>query len=802
MYHRNRGINRFLLSLIGAVSAFILVFSPILSVPPAAYSEDTKSPALDSVGDINEDGEINVLDFILTKLIVLGQLPYNAAADIDQNGKVNWLDPAALIDLIFSKSSSPHNGGGGGGGGDGGPTPTPAPAPTVTSISPAFGPTTGGTAVTITGTGFVTSATVTIGGNASTGVSVVNATSITATTPAGTAGARDVVVTNPDAQSGTLPGGFTYEAVPAPTVTSISPASGPTTGGTGVTITGTGFVTGATVTIGGTLTTGVTTVVNATSITATTPAGTAGARDVVVTNTDAQSGTLMNGFTYSSSCTPPNAITNLSVMSEDLGGIQWNAIRLTWTAPTGGPADSYEVRRSASAITNDTQWNASTNCSNIAYANGGTPRTPGQTETCTVKGLTENTSYFFAIKSTKGGCSSAVSTTSPSATAQQPKHEVGDWWMYKVYYNSEDGTVNTIYQINNVRATGQPTTVLWNNSTGARTVTNATIIDWNVPDEVGRSRYRKVAAPLVGSAMNMHIDNEEYVGAYDTTAAVRINPLIWLDPNPGWGAFSDPITSQYYFHGPDADYNANNIGYPYTLNETWTQHDYIYTDSGAIALRYQRWIYNWNWQIASSVTNNYNVSSPTTCPDVQGFSHDGGAGLYTVYNNSYTFTSGSGLPADPSGPVRWYYSPAAHSFVRKFDRAHYFGREDWVIQAYEIEDFGTSNLVVGNKSGNVSVSIDITNTTDEAKRFNVLCLIMDTNPANPGTHVAYKNGETVYPNFKSPGTSWPFFPAIQQTNLLQPGETQTVTWPTTYNCSGIGGNWTVWCSGNTSSWSN
>ena len=714
MYHRNRGINRFLLSLIGAVSAFILVFSPILSVPPAAYSEDTKSPALDSVGDINEDGEINVLDFILTKLIVLGQLPYNAAADIDQNGKVNWLDPAALIDLIFSKSSSPHNGGGGGGGGDGGPTPTPAPAPTVTSISPAFGPTTGGTGVTITGTGFVTGATVTIGGNASTGVSVVNATSITATTPAGTAGARDVVVTN----------------------------------------------------------------------------------------TDAQSGTLMNGFTYSSSCTPPNAITNLSVMSEDLGGIQWNAIRLTWTAPTGGPADSYEVRRSASAITNDTQWNASTNCSNIAYANGGTPRTPGQTETCTVKGLTENTSYFFAIKSTKGGCSSAVSTTSPSATAQQPKHEVGDWWMYKVYYNSEDGTVNTIYQINNVRATGQPTTVLWNNSTGARTVTNATIIDWNVPDEVGRSRYRKVAAPLVGSAMNMHIDNEEYVGAYDTTAAVRINPLIWLDPNPGWGAFSDPITSQYYFHGPDADYNANNIGYPYTLNETWTQHDYIYTDSGAIALRYQRWIYNWNWQIASSVTNNYNVSSPTTCPDVQGFSHDGGAGLYTVYNNSYTFTSGSGLPADPSGPVRWYYSPAAHSFVRKFDRAHYFGREDWVIQAYEIEDFGTSNLVVGNKSGNVSVSIDITNTTDEAKRFNVLCLIMDTNPANPGTHVAYKNGETVYPNFKSPGTSWPFFPAIQQTNLLQPGETQTVTWPTTYNCSGIGGNWTVWCSGNTSSWSN
>ena len=43
-----------------------------------------------------------------------------------------------------------------------------------------------------------------------------------------------------------------------PTVTAISPNSGPTSGGTSVTITGTGFATGATVTIGGAAATNVT----------------------------------------------------------------------------------------------------------------------------------------------------------------------------------------------------------------------------------------------------------------------------------------------------------------------------------------------------------------------------------------------------------------------------------------------------------------------------------------------------------------------------------------------------------------
>jgi IPT/TIG domain len=77
----------------------------------------------------------------------------------------------------------------------------------------------------------------------------------------------------------------------APTVSSISPTSGPTTGGTSVTITGANFVSGATVAFGGTAATGVT-VVSSTTITATTPPMAAGTVPVKVTNPDGSSATL------------------------------------------------------------------------------------------------------------------------------------------------------------------------------------------------------------------------------------------------------------------------------------------------------------------------------------------------------------------------------------------------------------------------------------------------------------------------------------------------------------------------------
>jgi len=117
------------------------------------------------------------------------------------------------------------------------------PAPiTLSSLAPASGPTSGGTVVTLTGSGFVSGASVSVGGVAATGVTFLSASQLRATTPAGTAGAKSVQVTNPSGQSVTLASAFTYQAPSStPTLTSISPTSGPTAGGTVITLTGTNF---------------------------------------------------------------------------------------------------------------------------------------------------------------------------------------------------------------------------------------------------------------------------------------------------------------------------------------------------------------------------------------------------------------------------------------------------------------------------------------------------------------------------------------------------------------------------------
>ncbi len=173
-------------------------------------------------------------------------------------------------------------------------------APTFGIISPPIGRTLGGTAVTITGSGFTGATAVTFGGTAATSFMVVSGTSITATTPFHAAGAVDVVVTTPGGTA-TGTGAYTYTATAAPTFTSIAPAAGPIAGGTTVIITGTNFVAGGSlgVTIGGVAATGV--VRNsATQITAVTPAGTVGAKDVVITNSDGQTVTRMGAYTYAS----------------------------------------------------------------------------------------------------------------------------------------------------------------------------------------------------------------------------------------------------------------------------------------------------------------------------------------------------------------------------------------------------------------------------------------------------------------------------------------------------------------------
>ena len=141
--------------------------------------------------------------------------------------------------------------------------------PTVTGISPAIGPIGGGNTVTITGTNLQLPVTVTFNGVNSLNYQSINPNSITATVPAGTAaGPVSVVVTT---ASGSNAANALYTYAGGPTVTSISPASGRISGGTTVTITGTGLTGTSSVTFSGGNAQSFT-VVNDTTVTAVTPA--------------------------------------------------------------------------------------------------------------------------------------------------------------------------------------------------------------------------------------------------------------------------------------------------------------------------------------------------------------------------------------------------------------------------------------------------------------------------------------------------------------------------------------------------
>ncbi|WP_342726010.1 Ig-like domain repeat protein [Bradyrhizobium sp. B097] len=180
--------------------------------------------------------------------------------------------------------------------------------PAVVSISPTTGPAAGGTTVVIAGGSFNTATAVHFGATSATSFTIDSNEQITAVAPAGT-GTVDVTVTNPSGTSSTSPvDQYTYVAS-APTVTSISPTTGPTSGGTTVIITGTGLTAATAVTFGATPATSFT-VNSSTQITATSPAGT-GTVDITVTTAAGTSATsAADRFTFAAATATQTALTS------------------------------------------------------------------------------------------------------------------------------------------------------------------------------------------------------------------------------------------------------------------------------------------------------------------------------------------------------------------------------------------------------------------------------------------------------------------------------------------------------------
>ncbi|TYP57472.1 IPT/TIG domain-containing protein [Thermosediminibacter litoriperuensis] len=187
--------------------------------------------------------------------------------------------------------------------------------PSIDAVTPDRGSAAGGELVTITGENFMSGARVLIGGVEATGVVVKSTTEITARSPAGTPGYRDVTVVNPDEGTAVLPGGFLY--ISSPVIESVTPARGPVTGGMFIEIRGKNFETQADVHFVGNFVYGGNNyipledvkVVSDTLIKAKVPAspgGYTGYVDLEVINPDGGRGVKQSAYLYKNTYTQPH----------------------------------------------------------------------------------------------------------------------------------------------------------------------------------------------------------------------------------------------------------------------------------------------------------------------------------------------------------------------------------------------------------------------------------------------------------------------------------------------------------------
>jgi len=149
------------------------------------------------------------------------------------------------------------------------------------------------------------------------------------------------------------------------TIDTVSPSSGPASGGTGVTLTGSGFTGATSLTFGGTAATSLN-VVSSTSVTAVTPAHATGAVNVVIT-TPSGSGTKNNGYTYATTAVGQSAYGGtiaclntgnnlIAATADNSTSIQWGGVGTT----TGATSTTNGATNTATIVT-------------VVGANGGTP---------------------------------------------------------------------------------------------------------------------------------------------------------------------------------------------------------------------------------------------------------------------------------------------------------------------------------------------------------------------------------------------------------------------------------------------
>ncbi|WP_344592857.1 IPT/TIG domain-containing protein [Streptomyces violaceusniger] len=223
---------------------------------------------------------------------------------------------------------------------------TTVSAPTLTNLNPTSGPTSGGNTVTLTGTNLTGATQVLFGATPAT-ILTNTPTQITVNAPAGPPSVVNVTVTTPGGISNPL----SYIYVAAPVVTGVTPQFGPDTGGTSVTITGSGLALANAVHFGPNLAAGFT-VVSDNQLTATAPPGTGTV--VVTVTTPGGTSTLGPGSPYYTYLGAPVINSLIPDEGSSLGGdsVTINGSNLTYTDSVtfGGVPASFSVLSDTVAV--------------------------------------------------------------------------------------------------------------------------------------------------------------------------------------------------------------------------------------------------------------------------------------------------------------------------------------------------------------------------------------------------------------------------------------------------------------------
>ena len=355
-----------------------------------------------------------------------------------------------------------------------------ASVPIISAISPSVGGTGGTDVVTITGTGFVVShTTAKFGTVAGTSVSCTSTTNCTATSPAESAGQVNVTVTTPGGTSTAVAADqFTYDATP--TISAISPTSGPLSGTSNVNLTGTGFADARGASLSGTAATY--TISSDTSMSVTAPAHSAAVVDITVSNeTGTSSDSPADYFSYD----PVPVISGLSRSAGGTGGTDVVSITGTGFVVGSTSAKFGTVAAASVSCTSTTSCTATSPAESAGVANLSVSTPGGTSSTVAADQFTYDAAPTVSALSPEAGPLGGGTVVSLSGTG------LAD--VTGVYFNGTAATVYSIGSDSSMSATSPAGTgvvdVTVTNETSTSTTSSADQFSYDaVPTVSGLSR--------------------------------------------------------------------------------------------------------------------------------------------------------------------------------------------------------------------------------------------------------------------------------------------------------------------------